>query len=72
MSGKITFTPTVQTLHDREGCQGMPRPESQERGTIWTCDDCGQAWVVVEGAQYNESYSVWRKLTDRNREGFDR
>jgi ribosomal protein L37AE/L43A len=72
MTGKITFVPTQKTLHDREGCQGKPHPDSQVRGTIWTCDDCGKEWVKVEGAQYNEAYSAWRVLTEKNRDGIER
>lgn len=71
MTGRITHTPTPQTLHDRKGCDGKPDANMHARGTIWTCDDCGKQWVVVQGAQYNESYSAWRVLTDRNREGYD-
>lgn len=68
MTGKITYVPSS---HERHGCEGMPAADALPAGTIWTCDDCGQEWVVVEGAQYNESYSAWRKLTERNRGGRD-
>ncbi|WP_234057933.1 hypothetical protein [Microbacterium sp. NFH-22A-Y] len=73
MGGRITFTPPRRSVCDRPaGCQGRPAPEPYPRGTIWTCDECGSEWVVVEGAQYNEAYSAWRRLTDRNRDGSDR
>ena len=68
MTGRITHE---ATRHDRHGCEGMPEPSAYVPGTIWECDDCHQEWVVVRGSQYNETYYAWRKLTERNREGYD-
>lgn len=72
MAGRITYVPEPASTHsDRQRCPGMPAPEMFPRGTQWTCNECDRIWVVVEGAQYNESYSAWRILTDRNRLGRD-
>lgn len=73
MTGKITFTPEeAGPCYQRAGCQGRPLPTLHSRGTIWTCDECSREWVLVTWAQVNESYSVWRWLTERNRGGYDR
>ncbi len=73
MSGRITFGPEPAAVCDRPGgCPEKPRAEAHSRRTVWTCDECGREWVVVEGAQYNEPYSAWRRLTQRNRDGSDR
>lgn len=66
MPGRIIHTPP--TKHE---CSGMPFPEAYPRGTVWKCDECRQMWVMVEGFQYNEGYSVWRKLTENNKDGRD-
>lgn len=66
MSGQIIYVPP--TAHE---CGGQPPARMLNAGTQWQCDDCGQVWVVVEGAQYNESYSAWRKLTEKNKGGRD-
>lgn len=71
MSGKIVYTPSVKTLHERSGCAGLPNPNQHVPATRWQCDDCGQEWVVVSGSQYNETYRAWRKLNSRNRDGED-
>jgi hypothetical protein len=68
MPGRITFTPK-----EAHTCSGLPDDRAiYAPGTLWTCDECGQEWVMVYGSQYNESYSVWRKLTEKNRKGSDR
>lgn len=73
MTGRITHVPTPAAVCERPaGCLDKPHPEVHARGTVWTCDECGREWVVVTGAQYNESYSAWRILTAANREGYDR
>ncbi|AXC37874.1 hypothetical protein SEA_JACKO_14 [Microbacterium phage Jacko] len=66
MAGQIIYTPP-----EAHECSGMPVPERYPGGTIWRCDDCGTEWVVVQGAQYNEPYSAWRKLTENNKDGRD-
>lgn len=71
MPGKITHVPSDATIHDQRGCQDRPSPYDYARGTIWTCDECGSEWVVVHGAQYNEAYTAWRRLTERNRDGIE-
>lgn len=73
MSGRIIHMPKPEITHDNyHPCQGIPAAEFLVRGTQWQCDSCDRIWVVVEGAQYNESYSAWRILTDRNKDGRDR
>lgn len=73
MTGRITYVPQPAAVCERPGgCPDKPRAEAYTRGTVWTCDECGREWVVVTGAQYNEPYSAWRPLTDRNRDGNDR
>lgn len=62
--GRIISTPKAQHL-----CTGKPIPSSHAQATIWQCDECEKQWVLVVGAQYNESYSVWRPLTAHNRDG---
>lgn len=54
------------------GCADKPPADTLPRATQWQCDVCDQTWVVVEGAQYNESYSAWRRLTEKNVGGHDR
>jgi hypothetical protein len=71
MAGSITYTPPVKTRHALVGCEGRPNARNYVRGTVWTCGECKQEWVVVEGMQYNEPYTAWRKLTERNRDGRD-
>lgn len=69
MPGRITFVPAAE-----HKCSGMPlqtKLDHRTPGTIWQCDECGQEWVVVSGAQYNEDYWSWRKLTTKNRNGQD-
>lgn len=73
MTGKITFTPTPAARCERTGgCPDKPQPSVLKPGTIWQCDECAREWVVVEGAQYNEPYQAWRRLTESNRGGQDR
>jgi len=73
MTGRITHVLEPAAVCERPGgCPDMPKAEAHRPGTVWTCDECGREWVVVEGAQYNESYRAWRRLTDRNRNGDDR
>lgn len=72
MSGRITFIPKTPTACERGSCEGKPDPKLHRDGTIWQCYECGKEWVVVSGAQYNESYTAWRVLTERNRGGSDR
>lgn len=73
MTGRITFIPQAKAVCERPaGCLDKPNPQVHARGTIWTCDECDKEWVLVTGAQYNEPYSAWRPLTDRNRDGSDR
>lgn len=73
MSGRIIFEPTDEAACERNrDCADKPIAYLLRPGTIWKCDDCGREWVVVEGAQYNESYKAWRILTERNRKGVDR
>lgn len=55
MSGRIIYVPP--SAHD---CEGRPSADWYKAGTIWECSECGKQYVVVEGAQYNESYSAWR------------
>lgn len=71
MAGKIIYTPPPR-LCGADLCEGRPDPTALTRGTLWMCDICEKVYVVVEGAQYNESYSAWRILTEANREGYDR
>lgn len=73
MTGRITFTPEPAAVCERPaGCLDKPNHRMLRSGTIWTCDECGREWVVVTGAQYNESYTAWRRLTEANRGGQDR
>lgn len=67
MSGKITPPPAAP-----HQCTGRPDAKRHARGTVWTCNNCGKQFVVVFGAQYNESYVAWRPLTEANRNGHDR
>lgn len=66
MPGRIIHEPPAK--HE---CSGMPLPEKYFPGTIWQCDECDQKWVLVHGAQYNEPYTAWRKLTNQNKYGRD-
>lgn len=73
MTGRITYTPPAEVLHaNLYRCPDMPNPADYVRGTIWKCDDCAQEWVLVEGVQYNESWSNWQRLTESNRDGYNR
>ena len=63
-----TITPPPPPAHQ---CEGRPFADGYRAGTIWTCDECGKKFVVVQGAQYNEPYTAWRALTERNRTGSD-
>lgn len=72
MTGRITHVPAPRDLCAARACPGKPDPAPLRRGTIWTCDDCSREWVVVHGAQYNEPYHAWRRLTERNRDGIER
>lgn len=72
MSGRIVYAPKIPSACERGQCEGKPHAGGHQPGTIWECDECGQQWVVVHGAQYNEEYSAWRKLTEQNRYGYDR
>jgi ribosomal protein L37AE/L43A len=67
MSGTITAPPP-----EAHKCEGIPLPALYHEGTVWTCDDCGKKFVVVRGAQYNESYLAWRTLTEENKNGADK
>lgn len=67
MTGRIILIP--EAAHS---CKGRPDPKPYARGTVWQCDECALKWVVVRGAQYNESYEAWRHLTSANKEGYDR
>lgn len=67
MGGRIIYTPP--SAHQ---CSNMPVPERLAAGTQWQCDECHKKWVVVQGAQYNEPYSAWRTLTDKNINGEDK
>lgn len=67
MTGRIILIP--ETTH---ACSGFPQTNIYPRGTLWRCDECSQKWVLVFGSQYNERYEVWRKLTEQNKEGYDR
>lgn len=70
MSGEITYIPTEKSnCETYQGCDGKPSADLYRPRTQWTCNSCGQIWVVVAGAQYNEPYQAWRKLTDRTRDG---
>ena len=71
MAGRITFVPSTPTACEQGHCAGKPSPDPHRPGTIWTCDECGKEWVLVQGAQYNETYRAWRRLTERNRGGSD-
>ncbi|QDK03259.1 hypothetical protein SEA_DEJAVU_18 [Microbacterium Phage DejaVu] len=66
MGGRIIYVP-----NDPHECGSKPVSAMLKKGTQWQCNDCDQVWVVVEGAQYNEPYSAWRRLTERNRDGRD-
>lgn len=72
MSGRIVYEPSTPSACERGNCEGKIRAPELRPGTIWKCDECGKQWVVVQGAQYNESYQAWRVLTERNRDGLDR
>lgn len=52
-------------------CEGRPPADHFKPATVWQCDECGKKYVVVEGAQYNESYTAWRPLTEYNKDGSD-
>ena len=67
MSGRIVSVPTVA-----HKCQIGLGAGSYEPGTVWQCDDCDKQWVAVRGSQYNETYSAWRPLTERTKDGHDR
>lgn len=70
MTGRITFVPTAaQRCETQLGCPDMPPAAGLVPGTIWQCDGCGREWVVVAGAQYNEPYQAWRRLSEQNRDG---
>lgn len=64
MSGRIIFVP--KSAHK---CDPPEEVEDYAPGTIWMCDNCTKQLVLVRGAQYNEVYSVWRLLSDKNRHG---
>lgn len=71
MTGKFTHIPSVKVQHSTlYRCPDMPRAEDHITGSIWQCDDCDQEWVVVEGVQYNESWTAWYRLEENNREGY--
>lgn len=53
------------------GCEGFPEAAAYPAGTVWKCLECGQEWVCVKGAQYNEPYSAWRRITESNMFGED-
>jgi hypothetical protein len=73
MAGKIIHVPPVANTHtDRTPCPDIPIAASYRPGTQWQCDDCNRVWVVVEGVQYNEPWSAWRRLTALNMDGRDR
>lgn len=73
MGGRITYVPPPKDGCIRGwGCADKPNANDYEPSTQWTCDNCDQVWVVVEGAQYNEPYKAWRKLTYKNIEGEDK
>lgn len=56
----------------KEGHDCGPFPlVSLPAGTRGECDRCGQEWIVVSGAKYNETYRAWRRLTDKNKDGRD-
>lgn len=67
MGGKIILIP--ESAHQ---CADFPVAGMLKKGTQWQCNDCNKIWVVVTGAQYNEPYSAWRKLTDKNINGEDK
>jgi len=67
VTGRIISTPDPMRNHRCD----LPRAESYQRGTVWECDDCEKQYVVVQGAQYNEAYTAWRRLTEGNRDGSD-
>ena len=70
MTGKITFVPGPED-QCRLACPDKPSCAALKPRTPWTCDYCGKVWVVVEGAQYNEVYRSWRRLTHATRDGRD-
>lgn len=73
MTGRITHVPEPTAACERPGgCLGRPSADLYRPGTVWTCDECDREWVIVEGAQYNEVYRAWRRLTEANRNGSDR
>lgn len=73
MTGRITHVPNLaQRCETAAGCPDKPSPNILQPGTIWQCDECAREWVVVYGAQYNEPYQAWRRLTESNRAGQDR
>jgi hypothetical protein len=73
MTGKIIFTPSpLQRCETALGCADRPPADTLKPATVWKCDECGREWVVTEGAQYNEPYQAWRRLTESNRGGQDR
>lgn len=73
MGGRITYVPGPEDVcKTYQGCEGKPPAGMLKPKTQWTCNVCGKIWVVVAGAQYNEPYQAWRKLTNQTRGGFDR
>lgn len=72
MAGRIIYRPHLaRECASPSGCPGKPNHLGLDHGTIWQCDECEQQWVLVMGAQYNETYWAWRKLTAQNRNGVE-
>lgn len=73
MTGMIVHVPAAAKRCELSaGCAEKPPADDLRPGTVWRCDECGREWVVVAGAQYNEPYQAWRRLTESNRGGQDR
>lgn len=73
MTGRIIYRPAARNAcTGPTGCPDKPAFDGLDRGTIWQCDECDQQWVLVIGAQYNETYWAWRKLTPTTAGGYDR
>lgn len=63
MSGRIIFQPPRPTACERGLCESKPVADQYRDGTIWQCDECGSKWEVWSGAQYNEAFSAWRRVS---------
>lgn len=61
----------MNTFHgnQRKGA-GCRLPPIDIVGTTWTCDECGQEWVVscvIDNHEYTRPYRAWVHRTDDTR-----